>query len=193
MGKLVVQQFVSADGFAADTHNQFTLFDHMDGDSGDTADFNQSNRAWLDSVGAIVLGADTYRMFVEYWPTSASDGEIVAPRINELPKFVFSKSLGAAPWGDYPAATIESGDAVEAIRRLKIDIVGELILWGSLTLSEALFDAGLVDTVRLVVLPVAIGAGRDVFPPESGVIKLRLENAATFSSGLVELEYTVTS
>ena len=66
MGDLVVQQFVSADGFAANDPNEFDLFDSVEGDS---AEFDQSNLEWLEGVGAIVLGAATYQMFVGYWPT----------------------------------------------------------------------------------------------------------------------------
>lgn len=84
-----------------------------------------------------------------YWPTSAADGEIVAPRINSLPKYVFSRSLGSAPWGNYEEATIKSGDAGQVIRRLKSEIAGDLILWGSLSLSYYLFEAGEIDKVRL--------------------------------------------
>ncbi|MGX9901001.1 dihydrofolate reductase family protein [Arthrobacter sp. SA17] len=47
----------------------------------------------------------------------------------------------------------------------KGEIDGTIVLWGSLTLSEAFFNAGEVDGVRLVVMPVAIGAGRGVFLP----------------------------
>ncbi|MEJ7717550.1 MAG: hypothetical protein WKF31_06090 [Thermoleophilaceae bacterium] len=50
-------------------------------------------------MGAIVLGAATYQMFVGYWPTPRAEGELVAPKINSLPKHVFSRSLASAPWG----------------------------------------------------------------------------------------------
>ena len=187
MGRLVVQQFVSADGFAANDDGEFTLFDTVEGDTGE---FDRSNLEWLRSVGAIALGATTYRMFAAYWPTPASHNELVAGPINTLPKHVFSTTLRSAPWGDYPAATVESGNALEAMKRLKRDTANDVILWGSLTLSAAFFEAGLVDTVRLVVVPVAIGSGRGVFPAGS-LSPLRLVRANEFASGLVELEYEV--
>jgi len=187
MGNLVVQQFVSTDGFAANDRNEFDLFDGMEGDS---SEFDGRNLQWLESVGAIVLGANTYRMFAGYWPTPAAEGELIGPRLNALPKFVFSRTLTAAPWGDYPDAVIESGDVAEAILRLKRETDGDLVLWGSLTLTAALLEAGIVDVVRLVVLPVAIGSGRGVFPPGPRR-RLRLLRSSTFEIGLVELEYAV--
>lgn len=188
MGQLVVQEFVTADGFAADANNEFTAYEMLEGG---TAEFDRSQLAWLDTVDAMVLGASTYRMFVEFWPTPASEGEIIAPALNGLRRFVFSRQLESAPWGDLPEATIESGDAVEAIRRIKSEIDGTIVLWGSLTLSEAFFAAGEVDAVRLVVMPVAIGAGRGVFPAGQGPTLLSLLSANTYDTGLVQLEYAL--
>ena len=188
MGQLVVQEFVTADGFAANTNNEFNAYEMLEGG---TAEFDNSQLAWLDTVDAMVLGASTYRMFVEFWPTPASDGEIIAPALNGLRRFVFSRSLRNAPWGDLPAATIESGDAVEAIRRIKGEVEGTIVLWGSLTLSEAFFAAGEVDAVRLVVMPIAIGAGRGVFPASQDPTLLSLRSAKTYDAGLVELDYAV--
>lgn len=188
MGQLVVQEFVTADGFAANTNNEFNAYAML---QGGTAEFDRSQLAWLDTVDAMVLGAATYRMFVEFWPTPASAGEVIAPALNGLRRFVFSRSLRNAPWGDLPAATIESGDAVEAIRRIKHEVEGAIVLWGSLTLSEAFFAAGEVDSVRLVVMPIAIGAGRGVFPARQDPTLLSLRSAKTYDAGLVELDYEV--
>ena len=81
MGQLVVQEFVTADGFAANTNNEFTAYELL---QGGTAELDQSQLAWLETVDAMVLGATTYRMFAEFWPTPASEGEIIAPAINAL-------------------------------------------------------------------------------------------------------------
>lgn len=190
MGQLVVQQFVTADGFAADAKNEFRAYELLDGG---TAQFDRSQLTWLKTVDAMVLGASTYRMFSAFWPTPASEAELIAPALNGLRRYVFSRRLEEAPWGDYPAATIESGDAIEAIRRIKAETPGVVVLWGSLTLSEAFFAAGEVDGVRLVVMPVAIGAGRGVFPAGQEPALLNLVSAKTYDAGLVELEYAVRS
>lgn len=55
MGMLFVQQFVSADGFAANAQNEFDLFDDVEGDP---SEFEQSNLEWLEPVGAIILERD---------------------------------------------------------------------------------------------------------------------------------------
>jgi len=186
MGQLVVQEFVSADGFAADANNEFTFYELLDGG---TAEFDRSQLKWLETVDAMVLGANTYRMFVEYWPTPASKDEIITPALNGLRRVVFSSRLTSAPWGDMPEAAVESGDAIEAIRRLKSETDGDIVVWGSLTLAATFLAAGEVDQVRLVVLPIAIGAGRGVFPREQGPNLLDRQSATTYDQGLVELVY----
>jgi hypothetical protein len=45
--------------------------------------------------------------------------------------------------------------------------------------------------VRLVVMPMAIGAGRGVFPAGQDPALLRLLSAKTYDAGLVELEYAL--
>lgn len=188
MGNLVVQQFVTADGFAANADNEFTAYELLEGG---TDEFDRSQADWLGGVDAMVLGATTYRMFVGYWPTPAAAGEVITEPLNALRRHVFSRTLSHAPWGDLPAATLESGDAVDAIRRIKAETAGLVVLWGSLSLSQVFFAAGEVDEVRLVVMPVVIGAGRGAFPAASDPRVLDLRGAHTFDEGLVELHYAV--
>ena len=187
MGDLIVQQFVSADGLAGDPSGEFTLFDGV----GSSDELDNETLARLESVEAIVLGANTYRMFASYWPTPDSDQELLAARINELPKIVVSTTLSEAPWGEYDPSMVVADDAAEAVRRLKLDLPGDLIVWGSLTLTDTLFAAGLVDTVRIVVLPKVLGRGRSAFPAGFGDIDLGFVRSGSYDDGLVATEYRI--
>lgn len=51
MGQLVVQEFVTADGFAANTNNEFTAYEML---AGGSAEFDRSQLAWLDTVDAML-------------------------------------------------------------------------------------------------------------------------------------------
>ncbi|GAB3605913.1 dihydrofolate reductase family protein [Conyzicola nivalis] len=185
MGDLVVHQFVSADGFAGDESGEFTLFDG----SGPSDELDNETLSRLETVDAILLGATTYRMFATFWPTSDSDQEILAQRINELPKIVVSTTLEEAPWGEYPPAMVVSDDAAEAVRRFKRDLPGDLIVWGSLTLTDTLFAAGLVDAVRLAVLPKVLGHGRSAFPARSSDLDLRLVRVGSYDGRIATIDY----
>jgi dihydrofolate reductase len=185
MGRLTVEQIVSVDGYAADADGSLEFAATADGAGAADAD----QLAFLGDVDAILLGATTYRMFAEYWPKADPATEPVAEPIDRLPKFVVSNSLDTAPWGD-GAIEILRGDGAESAAALK-DRYAHIIVWGSLTLADALFEAGLVDQLRLRVVPVLIGAGRSFTPERLGDRRLALDHTASLPSGHVTLQYGV--
>lgn len=187
MGKLIVEQILSVDGYAADADGGIGFF--FSARQLNDADADADQLGMLASVGAIVFGATTYRMFAEYWPTAEAHAEPVAAPINALPKFVISSTLQSAPWGDGHAVEILRGDGVESVRKLRARIHGDLIVWGSLTLADALLLADEVDVLRLRLVPVLIGAGRSFTPGDLGERKLKLASAQSYAEGLVVLEY----
>ncbi len=145
MARLIVEQIVSADGTAEDAEGGMSFLTPES--VGGEVDREQLRR--LADLQAIVLGANTYRMFASYWPTASEADDPIAGLINRLPKHVLSNSLDAAPWGDHTPAVVERGDVIESLRRLKGEYPGEIILWGSLTLTDAAFLANEVDLLRL--------------------------------------------
>jgi dihydrofolate reductase len=82
-------------------------------------------------------------------------------------------------------------DGVQALRELRARIAGDLILWGSLTLCDALLRAGEVDVLRLRIVPVLIGRGRSFTPADLGERRLSLVSAKSFAGGLAVLEYAI--
>ncbi|MBO9716686.1 MAG: dihydrofolate reductase family protein [Pseudoxanthomonas sp.] len=185
IGQVIVEQTVSIDGCAEDADGGIGFF--TDARAINAADAEQLRM--LGSVGAIVLGARTYRMFADYWPQADPRVEPVAAPIRDLPKFVVSSTLEWAPWGRHQAAMLLRGDGVAAVRDLRTRIDGNLVIWGSLTLTDALLRAGQVDVLRLRIVPVLLGRGRRVAPPGTGRRDWSLAQAKTFDGGLVVLEY----
>lgn len=187
MGKIIVEQIVSADGYAAEEDGGIGFFYP----ASDFSEAEPEQMRMMATVGAIVFGTTTYRMFADYWPKADAKVERVAVPINRLPKFVVSSTLPVAPWGDDGTVEILRGDGVEAVRALRTRIDGDLILWGSLTLCDALLRAGEVDVLRLRVVPVLIGRGRSFTPNDLGERRLSLLGAKSFAGGLVVLEYAI--
>lgn len=185
MGKLIAEQIVSLDGYAEDAEGGIGFFANANWIN--AADTEQLRM--LSSVAAIVFGAKTYSMFADYWPSADSTAEPVATPINELPKFVVSSTLESAPWGSSDVVEILKGDGVAAVRNLRQRFTGDLIIWGSLSLSDALLRADEVDVLRLRVLPLLLGRGRSFAPSDIGLRRLALATAQSFASGLVVLEY----
>ncbi|HWU52304.1 MAG TPA: dihydrofolate reductase family protein [Tahibacter sp.] len=185
MGRLIVEQIVSADGYAAEPDGGIGFF--VDARAINEAD--QDQLSLLENVGAIVLGRTTYHLFADYWPEADPSREPVAVPLNTLPKYVISNTLDEAPWGERAAATILRGDGVASVRTLRSRVAGDLIVWGSLTLADALLRADEVDLLRLRIVPVLIGAGRSFAPSGLGRRALELSSARSYPQGLVVLEY----
>jgi dihydrofolate reductase len=164
MRKVVVQQFVTLDGYAAGPNGELDFV----AESGASADptsgpFVEKQLAFVESVDTILLGAVTYRMFAEYWPDQTTETQAIADALNATPKVVFSSTLESAPWGSWEPARVVSGSAAEEVRRLKDEPGKHMVVWGSLTLSDALMREGLVDEYRLQVCPVVLGSGKRLF------------------------------
>jgi len=111
----------------------------------------------FDEVDGFVLGRRTYEIFAASWPKNTDPDDPIAGRLNALPKYVASRSLTGADWHN---SRILGGDVVAEVARLKEQPGRELQIHGSGNLAQTLLDAGLIDTVRLVVFPVVLGSGK---------------------------------
>ena len=68
------------------------------------------------------------------------------------------------------------GDVAASVAALK-ERFDAIVVWGSLMLADALFRPGLVDELRLRIVPVLIGAGRSFTPPDARRAPLALDHA----------------
>ena len=186
MRKVIAQQWISADGYAADANGTTHFFEDRKWGKGSDEDL----LAHMDQLDTILLGANTYKMFREFWPTTASEGEIIADRLNEMPKIVFSNTLEAVNWGKWNTAILQHGEAVDAVKKLKVQAGKNMVLWGSISLMQSLLNAGLVDELHLRTVPVLLGVGRPLFG-NSAKIELETTNVKKYKTGLVLTEFRV--
>jgi dihydrofolate reductase len=183
MRRVIVQELVSLDGFAAGPDDELDFLETVT----DYSEVDADNLGMLEDVDTILLGARTYRLFVDYWPTA--EGEPVAESVNTIPKVVFSATLDRAPWGRWEPARVVRADATAEVAGLKQEPGGDMIVWGSLSVAQSLLRAGLVDVLQLRVLPIVLGQGRPLIPPELGTLRLHLVEAKPYRSGIVSLTY----
>ncbi|SFP83465.1 Dihydrofolate reductase [Amycolatopsis arida] len=182
MRNLIVQELVTVDGFVAGRDGGLDFFDTV----ADYGEVDQDNLRLLADVDTVLLGAATYRLFVDYWPTAKD--EPVAHVVNTVPKIVFSTGLTHAPWGEWPEARVVHGNPVDEVTALKQQPGKDILVWGSLTLARSLLAARLVDELQLRVCPVAIGTGRTLFPTD-GDLHLELVEATAYRSGILATRY----
>lgn len=194
MRKLVLRMSMSLDGFISGPDGEKDwLFQHG----------SSAAKSWiiehLGQAGALLMGSRTYRDMAEYWPASDSP---FAPVMNEVPKIVFSKSLSVERTGasveqtpqtdaerSWKEARVITGDLTAEISSLKSHAGKDLYVLGGATFAHGLIAAGLVDEFKLIVAPVAIGAGIPLFSKADRPLSLQLIEAIKLD-GPVGLVYT---
>ena len=182
--RIVLEQLVSADGFAAEPDGGMRFVEAVSFEDLDRTDEHQME--FVATVDAIVLGRVTYEMFSSYWPTAAPEHDRLAGPINALPKLVLSETLETAPWGEDEAQIVRGG--VGGLREA-IAPYSTVVVWGSLMLSRSLLAEELVDTIRLRTVPTFVGEGLGFTPPTREPLVGRLGEQWRYSSGHVTTEY----
>jgi dihydrofolate reductase len=184
MRKFIVQQWVTVDNIAAEDDGGLSFVTTSSYATRGDEDLATTSLEFIDTVDTMILGASTYAMAKDYWPTNNDQGEY-GEKLNNLTKFVASSSLKNAPWGKFPAATV-TADPAATIRELKEQDGKDIWLWGSLKLMQSMFEAGVVDEVHLRVCPTTRGKGVRMFEDR---YDMRLIKAESFENGVVILRY----
>jgi dihydrofolate reductase len=87
--------------------------------------------------------------------------------------------------------TVLNGDVVTEVAKLKQALDGEILVYASRRLVHTLMEHDLVDELRLMVYPVVLGAGEQLFGETSEPKSVRLLAARTVGDGFAYLTYKV--
>jgi dihydrofolate reductase len=184
MRKLSVSTLVSLDGVVQDPGG---FGETEEGGWADPYFDDEAGRLAFEQVLAsdvFLLGRETYELFKEHW-TQVHEGEYAA-RINSMPKLVASTSLHEPlEWN----ATLIEGDVAEAIRRLKTEDGGDILMYGSPTLMRALATHDLVDEYKFWIHPIVLGGGKRLFADGFDKSSLELVDVKSLSTGVVIITY----
>ena len=185
MAKIVVSQFVSVDGVMEDPGGSESwdrggwAFKFDRGPEGDQFKLDE-----LMASDALLLGRVTYEGFAAAWPERPSDP--FSDKFNGMPKYVVSSTLKDPEWNN---STVIGTDLKSEVPKLKEQHEGDIAVHGSGQLARALLDDGLVDEVRLMVFPVVLGQGRQLFDGiEKHTLKLK-DTQPVGPDGVVVLTY----
>ncbi|MEW2509132.1 dihydrofolate reductase family protein [Streptomyces sp. NPDC046870] len=137
--------------------------------------------AGLEKAEALLYGRRTYLTMAAAWPERA--GDPFADRLNSMRKYVVTDTLGESELSWENTVRIPGARALDTVRELRAAEGGDLAMMGSPTLVRALIPAGLVDELRLVVMPVLLGGGKSVFPADGGLRSWELVSSATAKTG----------
>ncbi len=182
MRKIIVSEMITVDGFFAGPNGEID-WHRVD------AEFNQYAIDMLNAADTILFGRVTYEMMAGYWPTATvvTNDPVVAERMNNLAKIVFSTTQENLTWNN--STVMKTIDATE-ITKIKQGGGKDILIFGSGTIVSALASLGLIDEYRLIVNPVALGVGKTLFKDMKERLKLKLAKTKIFSSGNVLLYYS---
>jgi dihydrofolate reductase len=174
MGRIISNFFIALDGVVErpDQWHMSYFNDEMGAVVG----------AGMETSKAFLMGRKVYDEWAAYWPTSTD--EPFATFLNSVPKYVVSGSLQDPEWTN---TTVVPGD-VDAVRRLKESVDGDIAMSGSAITVRWLLANGLLDELRLLVHPIAVGQGQRLFE-DTATHKLELVHSATLSTGVLDLAY----
>lgn len=144
--------------------------------------------AQLGEDHVMLMGATTYRELSEI---VLHGDDPTFPRMTELPKIVFSKTLTHPPaWANTTIVAEPAETAVPALKAMADGVPMRTI--GSASLVRSLFRLGLVDRLRVMVFPTIRGAtGRGPAFAELPDLRLSLVGTAVYDERLVLLDYRV--
>jgi dihydrofolate reductase len=180
MSKIVVAEFVSADGVmeAPDTW-QFPF---------QTEEMGAITLRQNNAADAYLLGRVTYEIFAEFWPTQTHNEFGIADKMNSAPKYVVSTTLTKAAWNN---STVIKDNVIEEIRKLKQQPGNRIAIIGSGKLVHALLEADLIDEVQLLVHPLVLGKGMRLFVDGGRPSSMQLVDSQILPKGVVYLSYQI--
>lgn len=129
---------------------------------------------------------DTFLIGRKTFETMGSAG---IGRLAGMKIFVFSRSLRQS---DHRQVTIVADTSEILLKSLKAEPGKDIWLFGGGSLFHSLLDAGLVDTVEVVVEPVLLGGGIPLLPSPAKQTGLKLTGHKFHKkTGIVSLQYEV--
>ena len=174
MRTLIVSNLISLDGYASGPGGDVMALPF------DTT-FSDYNLELMQAADTLVSGATTYRGFLNYWPSVADDPaqpeveRAISRRHRGLEHLVISDSLTAEETGPWRHNTtiVRRDEARDVIANAKAGEGGPLVAFGSLTTTNDLLAAGLIDELHIMVGAGVLTDGVPAFsvrPP--GVMRL---------------------
>jgi dihydrofolate reductase len=184
MAELFVQIAVSLDGYIEDAGRNI---DWMEFDTS----FDPFVTATLQSIDGMIFGRRSHVLLHQFWPGAAdmegASADLIeqARLMNLLPKYVLTHGEETTGWENSHAIRI--GD----IARLKSEARRPIALFAGASAVQAAVAHGVVDEIRLIQMPLVLGAGTPLFAEDGRRRSFALVENQAFPSGAVLSRYRI--
>ncbi len=138
--------------------------------------------AGMEKADALLFGRRTWTTMAAAWPARA--GDPYADRMNEIKKYVVSRTLGEDDLTWNNTSLIPGDRALDEIEALTEQAGRDILVWGSSKLVTSLLVAGLVDELNLMIEPILLGGGKRIFPEDATARPLELVESVTTLTGV---------
>jgi dihydrofolate reductase len=141
----------------------------------------------MAATEALLFGRRTWQAMAAAWPDRA--GDPFADRMNDIPKYVASRTLSQHDLS-WPGSTLlPAEDAIGAVRELRAHDGEALQVMGSASLAAQLIAHELVDEYRLMIEPILLGGGKRLFPDDGHARALELVSTTPTATGVLICTY----
>jgi dihydrofolate reductase len=141
----------------------------------------------MATTEALLFGRRTWQTMAAAWPGRA--GDPFADRMNEIPKYVASRTLTQDDLTWSNSTLLAADDAIGAVRELRARDGKALQVMGSPSLAAQLIEHDLVDEYRLMIEPILLGGGKRLFPHDGQARPLELVSTTTTRTGVLMCTY----
>ena len=128
----------------------------------------------------LLLGRKTFEIFASYWP----EHENGWPGINEVTKYVMSKTMEKSDWKN--SVFLKS---LADIKKLKNSKGSDIQVWGSGKLIQTLLEDDLVDELWFKLFPLTLGKGKKLFDNGTIPAAFTLIESLVTPSGVIMANY----
>ncbi len=176
---------VSLDGYFVDRNGDMSW---AHSDRSNDAEFDEFVQNNAKGGGELLFGRKTYDLMASYWPTPAAkqNDPVVAERMNNMPKVVFSRSMDKATWNN---TKLVKDNMVDEVLKMKKESGKGMVIMGSGEIVSQLAQEGLIDEYQILVIPIVLGNGRTLFEGVRDRFSLKLTKSRAFANGNVFLRY----
>ncbi len=191
MAKIIVINHISLDGVmqapGEPEEDPSGGFEHGGWASalGDEVMGRELSKSRGEPPGGFLFGRHTYEDLFASWH-GRTDGNPFTEVLDRSSKYVASRTLSEPL--EWENSILLEGDAGDAVARLRSDLRGQLMVFGSADLLQTLIRRDLIDEYVLLTYPLLLGAGKQLFKSDV-YAPLRLIESVATTTGVVIATY----